>query len=74
MAIRSVDENACILCGKCVDVCPMDVLRIEENDGREAVEIKYPRDCICCFNCELGCPTGAIYVDAARGRATVLPW
>ena len=28
--------------------------------------IEHPDDCMTCFGCEMGCPTGAIYVDPIK--------
>jgi len=68
--IERISTEDCIGCEICVDVCPMDVLRME----RERPAIKYPVDCISCFNCEMACPTQAIYVNAERAREIALPW
>jgi NAD-dependent dihydropyrimidine dehydrogenase PreA subunit len=62
MTIKRIDDDLCTGCLRCVDVCPMDVLR---ETGDERVEIRYPQDCQCCYLCELACPNGAI---------EVLPW
>jgi NAD-dependent dihydropyrimidine dehydrogenase PreA subunit len=60
--IAVVLDQRCISCGRCVEVCPTDVLEIGA-DG-------YPRiarvlDCQTCFICELHCPADALYVDPA---------
>ncbi len=68
--IKSINGILCTTCGVCVDVCPMDVLRLDN----ETPVIRYPVDCMTCFNCETECPTGAIDVDATRAREAVLPW
>jgi NAD-dependent dihydropyrimidine dehydrogenase PreA subunit len=58
--IQNIDELTCTGCGICIEKCPMDVLIINENVGKAV--IKYPEDCMTCFECELNCPSGAIYV------------
>ena len=53
-----VDENLCIGCGKCVEVC---VFR-----GRELVDGKAKIDqnrCLGCGRCAEVCPTGATTID-----------
>lgn len=48
-------------CDRCVDSCPVDILRKPEN-GR--VYVAYPDDCMSCFLCEEECPAEAIQVLA----------
>lgn len=54
-----VAEN-CIACGKCVEICPQDVFDLA-GDG--PVTIARKTDCHNCMNCELYCPTDALYVS-----------
>jgi len=69
MAIRSIDYEKCIDCGRCYEVCPVDVL------GRFAskVHIKYPLDCISCFQCVFACETDAVEVDHLRAQPIPVP-
>ena len=70
MAIIKIDKDLCVGCGLCTEICPMDVLTMEDD---QAV-INYFEDCISCFTCELACPSEAIYVGPERARAIELPW
>lgn len=72
MAIHNIKKNKCIGCKKCIDACPMDVLKWNEEYNQ--LEIAYLADCITCFNCELSCPTKSIFVEPKRARAIVFPW
>jgi NAD-dependent dihydropyrimidine dehydrogenase PreA subunit len=72
MGIRKIDCGRCTGCEVCVDHCPMDVIRMDEQTGKAF--IKYLRDCQSCFLCELDCPAGAIYVTPERERRIPLPW
>jgi len=63
-----LDEKACIGCGRCEEVCPHQVFRL---DGQKAHLID--RDaCMECGACARNCPVAAIQVDAGVGCATGL--
>ena len=64
--IQEVDLDKCTGCGICVDVCPLDVLRMDER-GEKAI-ICYPDDCHTCFQCEMNCPPHAIYVHPFKEK------
>ena len=53
----SIDRNKCVGCGKCHDVCPGTLIKID-NSGK--AYIKYPRDCWGCTSCLKECPVYAI--------------
>ena len=72
MGIRKIDYKLCNGCGTCVDNCPMDVIRLDEEAGK--AYIAYLSDCQFCFLCESECPEEAIYVSPDRERRIPLPW
>ena len=51
----NVNEN-CILCGKCVNICPVNNISIKEND------IIFGTNCMACFACLHYCPNEAINI------------
>lgn len=61
-----VNKDLCIAdkgCTVCVDVCPLDVLRIAAtDDGTQTAYMKYD-ECWYCMPCEADCPTGAVTVN-----------
>ena len=58
--ISSIDLDLCTECGRCIDICPMDVLRFDESMHKPIV--RYPEDCMTCFSCEENCPADCIIV------------
>ncbi len=58
--IAAILGDRCIGCGRCVEVCPTDVLDVEASGHPRIARVL---DCQTCFVCELHCPTDAIYVD-----------
>jgi len=58
-----VNSEKCIAdkgCTVCVDVCPLDVLRIDPVTGK--AHMRYD-ECWYCLPCQLDCPTQAITVS-----------
>lgn len=53
-----VDENKCIGCGTCAQVCPQSVFEIKDGKSKVVKEDA----CVGCRACENSCPTGAITV------------
>lgn len=59
------DEDNCIGCGRCAEVCPHRVFVV--NDRKASVR---DRDvCMECGACARNCPAGAIGVDSGVGCA-----
>ena len=58
----------CDGCGHCVDICPSDIMHIDET-YRRAVNIE-PNFCWECYSCVKACPQNAIDV---RGYADFAP-
>jgi NAD-dependent dihydropyrimidine dehydrogenase PreA subunit len=69
VSVERIDEQRCTGCGTCVDSCPMDVLRMDDELLRAV--IVYPQDCGLCAMCEVDCPEQAVYV--APSRVTPIP-
>lgn len=68
--IELLDQERCVPCGACLDVCPMDVFRTAD-DGSYLVA--FPDDCMACYTCVIDCPKDAITVGPER-RARVQAW
>lgn len=52
----NVDQNKCVKCGKCIDICPMNNLSI--SDGI----VRGKGDCTLCYRCVHSCPINAISI------------
>ena len=73
MVVDEIDPALCSGCGICVNSCPMDVIRMDE-ENKKAI-IKYPEDCMLCGFCFEYCPEKAIHIS--RGyykRPIILGW
>ncbi|HUT71160.1 MAG TPA: ferredoxin family protein [Desulfatiglandales bacterium] len=64
--LEHLDENRCTGCKICVDVCPEDVLRFDED--RKKPFVAYPEDCLGCGACAWFCPRNCIEVSIDRAR------
>ena len=68
VATLKLNEEACVGCGRCVEVCPHQVLGLAERRARIVA-----RDaCMECGACARNCPVAAIEVDAGVGCASGL--
>jgi nitroreductase/ferredoxin-like protein FixX len=54
----SINANDCIMCGKCVKVCPSQIIKQSSNDAIAIVESS--KGCISCGHCVAVCSTAAI--------------
>jgi Na+-translocating ferredoxin:NAD+ oxidoreductase subunit B len=66
--VSSIDQEKCIGCGTCVDRCPMDALKLNDDDK---AEVK-PKRCIGCGVCVPSCPENAIHLTK-KGDQLVPP-
>lgn len=58
MKINITISAECIKCGKCVNVCPANVLR--RNNDNKSIEVVAENRCIACGQCAAICPTKAL--------------
>jgi len=58
MPTPSIDEKKCTSCGNCIQLCPMQVFKKQE----EKVVVDKPKECIGCKACEVQCDKQAIKI------------
>lgn len=66
--LRETDEDECTGCGSCVEICPVDALKLEDEIPRVDEEW-----CIGCGVCATVCPSGAIKMELRPDRTGELP-
>ncbi len=64
----SLNEEKCMGCGRCLEVCPHEVFALEAGKARIA-----DRDgCMECGACAKNCPAEALSVEAGVGCAAAI--
>ncbi len=63
-----LDQDKCIGCGMCTQVCPHEVFAINSTKA----EIINKDACMECGACKMNCPVSAISVDAGVGCAAAV--
>ncbi|MBW3010816.1 4Fe-4S binding protein [Candidatus Woesearchaeota archaeon] len=58
MAEPVINKEKCTGCNACCEICPMEILKLENN----VCICTNPKECIGCHACEAQCPTDAIKV------------
>ena len=72
--IAVIDEEKCVMCGKCIEICPKSIIikkpekqevvvECSSKDKGKDVKDKCSAGCIGCKKCEKSCPVGAITVE-----------
>ena len=75
--IRRVDQTVCIRCGRCVDVCPMNLVPTKVAMASRLKELNLARKynimaCFECGSCSYICPAGLPLVQLIRtGKALI---
>ncbi len=68
VATLQLDQEACVGCGRCVEVCPHQVFIL----SGERANVTDLGACMECGACAKNCPAAAIRVDAGVGCAAGL--
>lgn len=59
----AVDQDLCIGCGSCKQVCPINVYDMMDVAGKKKSDPVRQKDCIECRACEAVCPVKCILVS-----------
>ena len=54
-----INQEKCIGCGTCADICNSDIFVFDRKVDKCPV-VKFPEECWHCANCRTSCPCGAI--------------
>jgi NAD-dependent dihydropyrimidine dehydrogenase PreA subunit len=65
----TLNQEACIGCEKCAEVCP--VLAIDFDEEKEKAYFLDKDNCIICRQCIDVCPTGAVSIEGALGQEDI---
>lgn len=72
MAIEKINEDKCIGCGKCVNACSIDVIRMDK-EKKKAI-LCYQEDCMLCEMCIMECPVDAIEFSPEKKSQLTVSW
>ena len=59
------DLEKCTGCGLCDNICMMDCIYMNEEEGRNVPYVKYPEECWHCGSCRQDCPEKAVSIQFA---------
>ncbi len=65
----ATDSARCVGCGRCLEVCPREVLALDRD---RRVTLRSKDNCIECGACARNCPAQAISVTVGTGCALLL--
>jgi H+/Na+-translocating ferredoxin:NAD+ oxidoreductase subunit B len=66
--MRGTDQGLCTGCGACVEICPVQAVKLEED-----IPVVDEDWCIGCGVCATVCPSGAVQIKVRAGKTGELP-
>ncbi|MHA1488889.1 MAG: 4Fe-4S binding protein [Promethearchaeota archaeon] len=67
--LSNVNQDLCVGCGTCTEKCPVEAIKLNENNVAEVNE----KGCLGCGICAHFCPEGAIYLLEGMRKVYVPP-
>lgn len=71
MAVERYDLNTCIGCRNCINACPMDVFRFDEEKNKSI--IAYPENCQACGMCFYVCLGDSLQISLQNHMYPIVP-
>lgn len=65
--LPSLNENTCIGCGKCEKACPVEVIKMGEQNGK-IIPIIDENICLGCGLCVRGCPNKSLFLQSVERK------
>ena len=69
-----IDEKFCNGCGRCVFVCTMGVIEMQDRPDNDKIKIAVavkPESCMYCEACVIDCKKGAISLNPQSGSLNI---
>jgi len=69
-----IDKNFCTGCGRCVFICSMGVIEMQDKPDSDKIKIAVaanPDNCMYCEACVIDCKSGAISLNPKSGSLNI---
>ena len=66
--IMQINEDACVKCGRCAQICPVDALKLVKDESGRRIDFN-AEICLGCGVCTRGCSHGAMTLVPRPDRA-----
>jgi|WetSurMetagenome_2_1015567.scaffolds.fasta_scaffold00234_22 nitroreductase/NAD-dependent dihydropyrimidine dehydrogenase PreA subunit len=74
MPEKTIDTTKCTKCGRCIEICPIEIWETDDTTGFPLVSRPKDKRCTACGHCEAICPENAIAVLGENLAGPAEPW